>query len=107
MYALFDDAGKFLAGRVMSEADASMQIELDSGKRVKAKTANVLLKFAKPAPAELLAPLTQGAWQAALRRAGFAFDSVRAIRPRWHPGRSPRAGNRAGFRRRRVRSRCR
>ena len=28
MYALFDDAGKFLAGRVMSEADASMQVEL-------------------------------------------------------------------------------
>jgi exoribonuclease II len=28
-YALFDDAGKFLAGRVMSHADASMQVELD------------------------------------------------------------------------------
>jgi len=53
-YALFDDAGKFLAGRVMSEADASMQIELDSGKRVKVKSANVLLRFDKPAPAELL-----------------------------------------------------
>lgn len=55
MYALFDDAGKFLAGRVMSEADSSMQIELDSGKRVKVKAANVLLKFDKPSPAELLA----------------------------------------------------
>ncbi len=55
MYALFDDAGKFLAGRVMSEADSSVQIELDSGKRVKVKSANVLLKFDKPAPAELLA----------------------------------------------------
>jgi len=55
MYALFDDAGKFLAGRVMSEADSSMQVELDSGKRVKVKAANVLLKFDKPAPAELLA----------------------------------------------------
>ncbi|MBQ0957872.1 RNB domain-containing ribonuclease [Ideonella sp. 4Y11] len=54
MYALFDDAGKFLAGRVMSEADSSMQIELDSGKRVKVKTANVLLRFDKPQPAELL-----------------------------------------------------
>ena len=54
-YALFDDAGKFLAGRVMSEADASMQIELDSGKRVKVKSANVLLRFDKPGPAELLA----------------------------------------------------
>jgi exoribonuclease II len=55
MYALFDDAGKFLAGRVMSEADSSMQIEFDSGKRVKVKAANVLLKFEKPSPAELLA----------------------------------------------------
>jgi len=55
MYALFDDAGKFLAGRVMSETDTSAQVELDSGKRVKVKAANVLLKFEKPAPAELLA----------------------------------------------------
>jgi len=55
MFALFDDAGKFLAGRVMSEAESSMQIELDSGKRVKVKAANVLLKFAAPAPAELIA----------------------------------------------------
>ena len=55
MYALFEDAGKFLAGRVMSEAESSMQIELDSGKRVKVKAAHVLLRFEKPAPAELLA----------------------------------------------------
>lgn len=54
-YALFDESGKFLAGRVMSEADSSLQVELDSGKRVKVKSANVLLRFAKPAPAELLA----------------------------------------------------
>ena len=53
-YALFDDAGKFLAGRVMSEADASVQIELDSGKRVKVKSANVLLRFAKPEPQALI-----------------------------------------------------
>jgi exoribonuclease-2 len=55
MYALFDDAGKFLAGRVMSETDTSAQVELDSGKRVKVKAANLLLKFEKPAPAELMA----------------------------------------------------
>jgi exoribonuclease II len=55
MYALFEDAGKFLAGRVMTEADTSVQIELDSGKRVKVKTAHVLLKFDKPQPAELIA----------------------------------------------------
>jgi len=55
MYALFDDAGKFQAGRVMSEADSSVQVELDSGKRVKVKAANVMLRFEKPAPAELIA----------------------------------------------------
>jgi exoribonuclease-2 len=54
MYALFDDAGKFHAGRVMSETDASLQIELDSGKRVKVKSAHVLLRFEQPAPAELM-----------------------------------------------------
>jgi exoribonuclease-2 len=54
-YLLFEDAGKFLAGRVMSEAESSLQIELDSGKRVKVKSANALLRFASPAPAQLLA----------------------------------------------------
>ncbi len=74
MFALFDDAGKFLAGRVMSEADSSMQIELDSGKRVKAKAANVLLKFAKPAPAELMA-------QAAAQAADIDADLVWEVAP--------------------------
>ena len=55
MYALFEEAGKFMAGRILSEADASAQVELDSGKRVKVKAANLLLKFEKPAPAELMA----------------------------------------------------
>ncbi|MDD2727810.1 RNB domain-containing ribonuclease [Malikia sp.] len=55
MFALFDEAGKFMTGRVMSEAENSLQIELDSGKRVKVKSANVLLKFDKPAPAALMA----------------------------------------------------
>jgi hypothetical protein len=54
-YILFDDAGKFLAGRVMSEAEASMQVELDSGKRVKVKAANAMLRFEQPAPAALIA----------------------------------------------------
>ena len=55
MHALFEDAGKFQAGRILSEAESSAQIELDSGKRVKVKAAHILLKFDKPAPAELLA----------------------------------------------------
>ena len=44
-----------MAGRVLSEAEASAQVELDSGKRVKVKGANILIKFEKPAPAELMA----------------------------------------------------
>ena len=38
----------------MSEAESSAQVELDSGKRVKVKAANILLKFEKPSPAELM-----------------------------------------------------
>jgi len=55
LFALFDEAGKFLTGRVLSEAESSLQVELESGKRVKVKAANVLLKFDKPAPATLMA----------------------------------------------------
>ena len=59
MYLLFEEAGKFLAGRVLSEAQASVQVELDSGKRVKVKSAHVLLSFEKPSPAQLLAQATE------------------------------------------------
>ncbi len=55
MHALFEDSGKFFAGRILSEAESSAQVELDSGKRVKVKAAHLLLKFDKPAPAKLLA----------------------------------------------------
>ncbi|MFZ4625335.1 MAG: ribonuclease catalytic domain-containing protein [Rhodoferax sp.] len=55
MYLLFEETGKFLAGRVLSEADTSAQVELDSGKRVKVKAASILLKFDKPEPAQLMA----------------------------------------------------
>jgi exoribonuclease-2 len=55
MHVLFDEAGKFLAGRILSEADASAQVELDSGKRVKVKAASQLLRFEQPDPARLLA----------------------------------------------------
>lgn len=58
MYALFEDAGKFQTGRILSEAENSAQIELESGKRLKAKTANILLKFEKPSPSVLMAEAT-------------------------------------------------
>ena len=55
MFVLFEETGKFLAGRILSEADSSLQVELDSGKRVKVKATNALLKFEKPSPAEFIA----------------------------------------------------
>jgi exoribonuclease II len=54
MYVLYEEGGKFLAGRVLSQTDASLQVELDSGKRVKLKLALALLSFEKPLPAELV-----------------------------------------------------
>ncbi len=51
MFLLFEEAGKFMAGRLLSEADSSAQVELESGKRVKVKASNMLLRFDKPAPA--------------------------------------------------------
>ncbi|MGL4667276.1 MAG: ribonuclease catalytic domain-containing protein [Saezia sp.] len=38
----------------MSQADASSQVELDSGRRVKVKSAHILLRFDAPSPAELM-----------------------------------------------------
>lgn len=58
MHILFDDASKLLTGRLLSEAENSLQVELDSGKRVKVKSANALLRFEKPAPAELMQAAT-------------------------------------------------
>ena len=55
MFVLFEEAGKHLAGRILSEADSSLQVELDSGKRVKVKAVNALLKFDKPTPADFVA----------------------------------------------------
>ncbi len=54
MFVLFEEAGKYLGGRVLSEAEASAQVELETGKRVKVKAAHIVLRFEKPAPAELI-----------------------------------------------------
>ncbi len=53
MFALYEDGGRFFAGRVLAGSDASLQVELESGKRVKVKAASVMLRFEHPSPAEL------------------------------------------------------
>ena len=83
MYALFEEAGRFQAGRVMSEAESSLQVELDSGKRVKVKSGNVMVRFERPAPAELMAQAQalateidlDLAWEFA-PEADFGFDDL-------------------------------
>jgi len=55
LFVLFEEAGKHLAGRILLETDSSLQVELDSGKRVKVKAVNALLKFEKPTPADFVA----------------------------------------------------
>lgn len=55
MYLIFEEDGHFKAGSLLSETDATAQVETASGKRSKIKTASILLRFAAPAPAEVMA----------------------------------------------------
>jgi exoribonuclease-2 len=54
MNVLFEEDGAFKAGAVLADNLTSLQVELASGKRSKVKSANVLLRFEVPSPAELL-----------------------------------------------------
>src|SRR5437667_2267525 len=55
MHVFFEDDGAFKAGTVLADNDSSLQVEAASGKRLKVKAANVLLRFADPSPSALLA----------------------------------------------------
>ncbi|MHB1214387.1 MAG: ribonuclease catalytic domain-containing protein [Thiobacillus sp.] len=55
MHLIFEEDGHFKAGSILSETDATAQVETASGKRSKIKTANILLRFAAPAPNEVMA----------------------------------------------------
>ena len=55
MHVLFEDDGQLKAGTVLADNDTSLQVEAASGKRLKVKAAAVLLRFANPAPAALMA----------------------------------------------------
>lgn len=54
MHVLFEDDGQLKAGTVLADHDQSLQVEASSGKRLKIKAANVLLRFSSPGPAETL-----------------------------------------------------
>ena len=55
MNVLFEDDGQLKAGTVLADNETSLQVEAASGKRVKVKAGNVLLRFATPSPSETLA----------------------------------------------------
>ncbi len=54
MHVLFEEDGGFKTGTVMADNDASLQVEMASGKRSKIKAATVLLRFENPAAGSLL-----------------------------------------------------
>lgn len=50
MFVFYEEDGAFKTGRIMSETDASLQIESASGKRSKIKADRVYLRFTAPEP---------------------------------------------------------
>jgi exoribonuclease-2 len=55
MHVFFEDDGAFKAGTVLADNDTSLQVEASSGKRLKVKSGNVLLRFSEPSPSAMLA----------------------------------------------------
>ena len=54
MQLIFEEDGHFKAGAILSESDATAQIEAASGKRSKIKSTAILLRFNSPAAAEVI-----------------------------------------------------
>ncbi|ENO89420.1 ribonuclease catalytic domain-containing protein [Thauera linaloolentis] len=54
MFVLYEEDGAFKAGTILTDNQATLQVENTHGKRVKLKRANVLLDFREPGPADLL-----------------------------------------------------
>ncbi|HEY4372612.1 MAG TPA: RNB domain-containing ribonuclease [Burkholderiales bacterium] len=61
MNVFYEEDGGFKVGAVLSENDASYQVEAAHGKRSKIKAANVLLKFETPGLAAFMASAEEGA----------------------------------------------
>jgi exoribonuclease-2 len=82
-HVLFEEDGALRAGTVLAATEASCQVELPGGKRVKVKNSHVLLRFAEPSPAQLLAQAQQEAdgieldflWQCAPQEE-FGFEQL-------------------------------
>jgi exoribonuclease-2 len=73
MHLIFEEDGHFKAGSILSETDATAQVETASGKRSKIKAANILLRFAAPAPSEVM---TEAETLAAELDADFLWEAA-------------------------------
>ncbi len=54
MYVLYEEDGDIKAGSILADNDSSLQIESQHGKRGKLKANSVLLRYAAPAPAQVM-----------------------------------------------------
>ncbi|TXT20555.1 MAG: exoribonuclease II, partial [bacterium] len=94
MYLLYEEDGDIKAGTILADNDASLQVESQHGKRAKVKAAHVLLRYAAPAPGEVMEQARAGRegidldflWEVA-GEAEFAFDEL----AREYHGRAPTA----------------
>ena len=59
MNIFYEEEGSFKVGSIMTDNDTSLQVENTHGKRSKIKSANVLLRFEKPAMGEFIAQAEQ------------------------------------------------
>lgn len=71
MYVLYEENGNFKAEKIFSQSESSLQVESESGKRSKIKSATVLFQFEQPAPAQLL---EQARTQAAQMEVDFLWE---------------------------------
>ena len=84
MNLLFEDDGHIKAGLIISETDASAQVELPGGRRIKVKGVNGLLHFASPSAVDLMAAaMLQRAdidmallWESAAGTEEFSFGEL-------------------------------
>ena len=73
MHVIFEEDGQFKAGSILSETEATAQVETASGKRSKIKATNLLLRFAAPAPGEVM---TEAETLAAELDADFLWEAA-------------------------------
>jgi exoribonuclease-2 len=59
MNLFFEESGDFKAGAVLSQQGEAFQVEMQSGKRTKVKSRDVLLQFASPSPVDLITEAQQ------------------------------------------------